>query len=277
MSAGAAQGGGPDLPADLMTLRDPLAALAAAAGAAILEVYEGDFDVRLKDDASPVTEADLRSQAILQEGLAAIAPGVPILAEEGTATPYARRRDWTRWWCVDPLDGTRDFVARSGEFSVNVGLLERGRPLLGLIHAPLDGVSYVGAPGRGAWRREGGGPWCPVSVAAPVGRRLRVFASRQHAGPRTLAWLRALAAEWDVEVLRRGSAMKVCLVADGSAHLYPRLGPTSEWDTAAAEAIVVGAGGVLRRTGAGGPLAYNKRDLRNPDFYAAWGPEAPHP
>jgi 3'(2'), 5'-bisphosphate nucleotidase len=264
-------------PEDLLSLRDPLAALAAAAGEAILEVYAGDFDVRLKDDATPVTEADLRSQAILAAGLAELAPGVPILAEEGVAPPYARRRRWTRWWCVDPLDGTRDFVARSGEFSVNVGLLERGRPVLGLIHAPVDGVSYVGVPGRGAWRREGDGPWRPVRVAAPVGRRLRVFVSRQHAGPRTLAWLRGLEPEWEVELLRRGSAMKVCLIADGVAHLYPRLGPTSEWDTAAAEAIVVAAGGVLRRAGDGAPLTYNKRELRNPDFFAAWGAEAPHP
>ena len=277
MSKASNHGGPPALPDDLLSLRDPLAELAAAAGAAILEVYAGEFDVRLKDDASPVTAADLRSQAILQAGLAALAPGIPVLAEEGAATPYARRREWTRWWCIDPLDGTRDFVARSGEFSVNVGLLEHGRPVLGLVHAPVDGISYVGAPGRGAWRREGGGPWRRVRVAAPEGRRLRVFASRQHAGPRTLAWLQGLAAEWDVEVLRHGSAMKVCLVADGSAHLYPRLGPTSEWDTAAAEAIIVAAGGVLRRAGDGAPLAYNKRDLRNPDFYAAWGPEAPHP
>jgi len=273
----AADAAGSDPPDDLLALRDPLATLAAAAGEAILEVYAGDFDVRLKADASPVTQADLRSQAILLAGLRALAPGTPVLAEEGAATPYAERRAWTRWWCVDPLDGTRDFVARSGEFSVNVGLLERGRPVLGLVHAPLEGVTYAGAPGHGAWRREGDGPWRAVRVAPPEGRRLRVFASRQHAGPRTLAWLRGLASEWDVEVLRRGSAMKVCLVADGSAHLYPRLGPTSEWDTAAAEAILVAAGGVLRRAGDGRPLAYNKRDLRNPDFYAAWGPEAPHP
>jgi len=269
--------GDPSVPDDVLALRDPLAVLAAAAGRAILEVYGRHFEVRYKEDASPVTEADIRAQAILREGLADLTPGVPLLAEEGEATPYGERKTWARWWCVDPLDGTRDFVARSGEFSVNVGLVEDGRPVLGLIHAPVDDVSYVGAPGRGAWRRDGEGPWRPVRVAAPEGRRLRVFVSRQHAGPRTLAWLEGLANTWDVEVLRRGSAMKICLVADGSAHLYPRLGPTSEWDTAAAEAILVGAGGALRRAGDGKPLAYNKRDLRNPAFYAAWGPEAPHP
>jgi len=260
-----------------LALRDLLANLAATAGRAILEVYGGRFGVRFKEDASPVTEADLRSQAILEAGLSELTPGVPLLAEEGAATPYGERRAWERWWCVDPLDGTRDFVARSGEFSVNVGLVQAGRPVLGLIHAPIDDVSYFGVPGSGAWRRTGAGPWRPVRVAAPEGRRLRVFVSRQHAGPRTLAWLEELAAAWDVEVLRRGSALKICLVADGSAHLYPRLGPTSEWDTAAAEAILVAAGGVLRRASDGQPLAYNKRDPRNPDFYAAWGPEAPHP
>ncbi len=274
MNAPQGRGSAPD---DLLALRDPLATLAATAGRAILEVYGGRFDVRLKGDATPVTEADLRSQAILEAGLAALTPDVPLLAEEGTAAPYEARVGWARWWCVDPLDGTRDFVARSGEFCINIGLLEAGRPVLGLVHAPVGDVSYFGSPGHGAWRRAGEGPWRSVRVAPPAGRRLRVFVSRRHAGPRTVAWLAGLADAWDVEVLQRGSAMKVCLVADGSAHLYPRLGPTSEWDTAAAEAILVGAGGALRRAGDGELLAYNKRDLRNPDFYAAWGPEAPHP
>jgi 3'(2'), 5'-bisphosphate nucleotidase len=261
----------------LLALRDPLAELTAAAGRAILEVYGGDFAVALKDDASPVTEADLRSQALLQAGLAAAWPGIPMLAEEGEAVPYETRRHWTRLWSVDPLDGTREFVARSGEFSINVGLVDRGRPVFGVIHAPLPGSTYAGGPGVGAWRRDGDGPWVAVRTAAPAGRALRVVASRQHAGPRTLAYLATLAPDWDVEVARRGSAVKACLVADGSAHLYPRLGASYEWDTAAAQAILEGAGGVMRRAGGDDPLAYNKPDLRNPEFYAAWGPEAPHP
>jgi len=267
--------GAPLHPSDL---RAPLAELAEAAGRAILEVYRGDFAVQEKADASPLTEADLRSQALLQAGLERLWPGVPLLAEEGAPVPYEVRRSWTRFWSVDPLDGTRDFVARSGEFSVNVGLVEGDRPVFGLIHGPLLGVSYAGGPGLGAWRRRGaGGDWTPVRTAAPSGRALRVYASRQHAGPRTLAWLATLAPAWDVEVLRHGSALKACLVADGNAHLYPRLGTTYEWDTAAAQAILEGAGGVLRCAGTGAPLRYNKPDLRNPDFYAAWGPEAPHP
>lgn len=268
----------PPLPTDLLELRAPLAALAEAAGHAILEVYAGAFEVHHKDDHSPVTEADLRAQALLQAGLAARWPDVPLLAEEGEPAPYETRRGWTRFWSVDPLDGTRDFVARSGEFSVNIGLIERGRPAFGLIHAPVQALTYAGGPALGAWRRAGpSDAWTPIRTAAPVGRALRVFASRQHAGPRTQAWLETLASDWDVEVLRRGSAMKACLVADGSAHLYPRLGTTYEWDTAAAQAILEGAGGVLCRAGGRTPLRYNKPDLRNPDFYAAWGPEAPHP
>jgi 3'(2'), 5'-bisphosphate nucleotidase len=262
---------------DLLDLREPLADLAAAAGRTILEVYGGEFAVRHKDDASPVTDADLRAQALLQAGLAAAWPGVPMLAEEGEAVPYATRRNWTRFWSVDPLDGTREFVARSGEFSVNLGLVEAGRPLFGVVHAPVPAATYAGGPGLGAWRRDGGGPWVPVRTAAPAGRVLRVVASRSHTGPETLAWLASLAPDWDVEVTRRGSAVKACLVAEGRAHLYPRLGASHEWDTAAAQAILEGAGGVMRRVGSDAPLVYNKPDLRNPAFYAAWGPEAPHP
>jgi 3'(2'), 5'-bisphosphate nucleotidase len=264
-------------PRDGLDLRDRLADLVVEAGRAILDVYRGEFVVHRKADASPVTEADLRAQALLQDGLRTAWPDVPLLAEEGEAPPYETRRHWTRFWSVDPLDGTREFVARSGEFSVNVGLVEGVRPLFGVIHAPLPASTYAGGPGLGAWRRDGVGPWVAVRTAAPEGRALRVIASRTHAGPRTLAWLASLAADWDVEVTRRGSAMKACLVAEGRAHLYPRLGASYEWDTAAAQAILEGAGGVMRRARSAEPLVYNKPDLRNPEFYAAWGPDAPHP
>lgn len=258
-------------------LRDAVAHLAREAGAAILEVYAGDFDVRLKDDATPVTEADLRAQDVLERGLRALTPDVPVLGEERSDVPYEVRRSWSRLWLLDPLDGTREFVRRSGEFSVNVALVEAGRPVFGVVHAPVDGVDYVGGRGWGAWRRVGDGPWTPVHVVAPADRTLRVLTSRSHTSGRTRAWLEGLAASWDVETRFRGSAIKACLVADGDAHLYVRLGPTSEWDTAAAQAVLEGAGGVLRAAGGDAPLTYNKPDLRNPDFYAAWGPEAPHP
>lgn len=265
------------LPNRFEPLRDVVAGLAREAGAAILEVYAGDFEVQLKADATPVTEADLRAHDVLVRGLRALTPGVPVLSEEQAEVPYEARRSWSRYWLIDPLDGTREFVNRTGEFSVNVALVERGRPAFGVVHGPVEDVAYAGAPGHGAWRREGDGAWVAVRVARPEGRALRVLTSRSHAGSRTRAWLESLAADWDVAVGQRGSAIKACLVADGQAHLYARLGPTSEWDTAASQAVLEAAGGVLRRLADDAPLAYNKPDLRNPEFYAAWGPEAPHP
>lgn len=257
--------------------REPLADLARRAGREILAVYAGDFEVRRKDDASPLTDADLRAQAVLRAGLAAWTPGVPLVAEEGAAAPDAVRRGGGRFWCVDPLDGTRDFVARTGEFSVNVALVEAGRPILGLVHVPLADLTYAGAPGRGAWRRRGRGRWRRIRTAPPTDRRLRVLISRQHAGPETRAWLATLTPPWELELLHRGSAWKACLIAEGRAHLYPRFGPTQLWDTAAAQAVVEGAGGVLRRAGRADPLRYDGPDTHNPPFYVAWGPDAPHP
>lgn len=265
------------LPHRFHALRDAVAGLAREAGRAILDVYRDDFEVQLKADATPVTEADLRAHALLVRGLRALTPDVPVLSEEQVEVPYEVRSAWPRFWLIDPLDGTREFVNRTGEFSVNVALVERGRAAFGVVHGPIEDVVYAGAPEHGAWRREAGGAWTAIRVAPPEGRALRVLTSRSHAGGRTRAWLGSLATDWDVAVAQRGSAIKACLVADGSAHLYARLGPTSEWDTAASQAVLEAAGGVLRRVADGAPLAYNKPDLRNPEFYAAWGPEAPHP
>ncbi len=261
----------------LAALRDPTYALAQLAGEAILEVYRGDFEVRLKADASPVTEADLRSHHILEDGLRKLLPDVPVLSEEQTEIPFEERRSWPRFWLVDPLDGTREFVGRSGEFCINVALVQGGVPVFGLVHVPVLALSYVGIPGIGAFRRQGDGAWEAVRVAAPVGRRLVVVRSRSSGDGRLGPFLQGLAADWDVEEQMRGSALKACLVADGQAHLYPRIGPTSEWDTAAPQAVLEAAGGAMRQVGSEQPLRYNKPSLLNPPFYAAWGAEAPHP
>ncbi len=250
---------------------------ARAAGAAILEVYAGAFDVQLKADATPVTAADLRAHALLVRALGELTPDVPVLSEEGAEIPFADRRNWNRFWLVDPLDGTREFVNRTDEFSVNVALVEGERPVLGVVHVPVWDVTYAGMPGRGAWRREGAGAWTGIGVTAPVGRALTVVTSRSHANARTAAWLDGLTEAWDVRRVRHGSALKPCLIAEGRAHVYPRLGTTSEWDTAASQAVLEGAGGVLCAAGTDRPLVYNKADLHNPPFYAAWGPSAPHP
>jgi 3'(2'), 5'-bisphosphate nucleotidase len=263
--------------ADPHELLDAVADCAGAAGEAILEVYGGAFEVELKADATPVTAADLRAHALLHRALGDLTPGVPVLSEEQAEIPFEERRHWTRFWLVDPLDGTREFVNRTDEFSVNVALVEGERPVLGVVHVPVSGVTYAGVPGRGAWRRERGGAWTGIGVAAPVGRALQVVTSRSHANACTAAWLDGLTEAWDVHRERHGSALKACLIAEGRAHVYPRLGTTSEWDTAASQAVLEAAGGVLCAAGTDLPLVYNKADLHNPPFYAAWGPSAPHP
>jgi 3'(2'), 5'-bisphosphate nucleotidase len=262
-------------PAD--TLRHALVDAAREAGRAILEIYRQDFDVSYKDDATPLTEADLAAHRILRRRLATLAPGVPYLSEEGETTPFETRREWGTLWVVDPLDGTREFVARRDDFTVNIALVVAGRSVLGVVHAPVFDLTYVGGDGVGALRLEGDGPAEPIRVRPPEGRELKVVASRSHARGATHAFLEGLRDEHDLDVVARGSALKACFVADGSAHLYPRLGTTSEWDTAASQAIVEAAGGVLRAMGTNAPLRYNKPDLRNPPFYAAYGEGAPHP
>jgi 3'(2'), 5'-bisphosphate nucleotidase len=259
-----------------MAQRDAFADLARTAGEAILAIRRAGFDVHAKGDGSPVTEADVRSQAILVEGLSALTPGIAWVGEEHAAAPYAERAAWGASWCIDPLDGTRDFVAGTDDFSINLGLIVAGRPAFGLIHAPARDVTYVGAPGVGAFRRRGGEALKQIAVAYG-GKRVRVIVSRFHAGGRAAAFIADLEQRGhEVTLVRQGSALKMCRIAEGSADVYPRFGATYEWDTAAGEAILIAAGGIVAAIDGGGPLAYNKADLRNPAFFAA-GPSAPRP
>ena len=264
-------------PPSLSTLLPDVVDVARAAGRAIMAIYRTDFDVHYKDDASPLTKADLAANRVLAAGLRALTPELPIVSEEQAHEPFETRRAWPRHWLVDPLDGTREFVARSGEFSVNIALIEAGKPRLGVVHAPEADVTYAGGAGLGAWRSVGNGPRTPIGVRRPEGDELVVLTSRTHRDARTSAFLAALATRHHLRVERRGSALKACLVAAGEAHLYPRLGPTWEWDTAASQAVLEAAGGVLCEVGGHAPLRYGKRDLLNPAFYAAYGSDAPHP
>jgi len=237
----------------------------ADAGAAILEVYSGSHDVELKGDDSPITRADRAAHAILARRLATIAPDVPVLSEEGEAShPRAVRGPWRELWLVDPLDGTREFINRNGEFTVNVALVRDHRPVLGVVAAPALGLTYYAAEGVGAFRREDGKQSQPIRTrraAAP----LVVVGSRSHRGDSLDGLLACLGPH---ELRPMGSALKFCLVAEGTADFYPRLGPTSEWDTAAAQAVVESAGGAVT-TLDGKPLRYNERDtLLNPHFMA---------
>jgi 3'(2'), 5'-bisphosphate nucleotidase len=244
-------------------LLDAVVAVAETAGRAILRIYASDFAVQRKPDASPVTCADLAADACIAQGLGDLLPGVPVLSEEGAIPPPAVRGGWDTYWLVDPLDGTVGFVGRTGEFSVNIALVEGHRPVLGVVLGPARGILYAAARGLGAWRRQAGATAAPIRTRPwdPALTTLATSPSRRN--PRTLAFIEALG---DPEVLRLGSALKPCLVAEGRADVYPGFSPTSEWDTAAAQCVVEEAGGRFTDLDLR-PLAYNLRaGLENPPF-----------
>ncbi|MDX1592619.1 MAG: 3'(2'),5'-bisphosphate nucleotidase CysQ [Gammaproteobacteria bacterium] len=243
--------------------------LGHAAGAAIMAVYSTEFDVEKKEDDSPLTAADMAAHHILVDGLAALTPDLPILSEESSTIPYEERAGWHRYWLLDPLDGTREFVKRNGEFTVNIALVEDGRPILGLVYVPVSGVCYYAAQGLGAHKRVGDGPAESIH-SRPLGDGpIAIAGSRSHPSKRLEAFLARVGPH---EIVRIGSSLKSCLVAEGRADLYPRLGPTSEWDTAAAQCIVECAGGRVTDT-AMRPLRYNaKPSLLNPHFFVSGDP-----
>lgn len=253
-------------------LREGVIALAHAAAEAILEVYGTAFEVERKSDASPLTAADLAAHRCIVEGLERLAPEWPILSEESVEdVPALVRRQWRRLWLVDPLDGTREFVKRNGEFSVNIALIEEGVAVFGVIQQPVTGRLWHGIPGQGAFRRDGGVD-VPLHTRRPAAVPLRVAASRSHRDARTDAMLQRIG---DNETVAQGSSLKFCRLAEGGMDVYPRFGPTSEWDTAAGQAILEAAGGAVLDP-RGRPLRYNQRDtLLNRDFIALGDPDLP--
>lgn len=245
-------------------LLDAVVTLAQRAGDAILSVYSQQFDVISKADTSPLTEADLRAHQIIAAGLQALTPQLPILSEEGAQPAFDERRRWSRYWLVDPLDGTREFVSRNGEFTVNIALIDQHAPVLGVVHVPVTATTYTGLAGVRATRINSDGAET-IRVAAPAPQPLRIVGSRSHRGSTLDDYLPKLA---PYEMIAVGSSLKFCLVAEGSADIYPRFGPTSEWDTAAAQAVVEAAGGRVI-TLDGQRLRYNTKDgLLNPQFLA---------
>ncbi len=266
---------------NLANLQDAVIKATRNAGQRILKIYEAaDFEVKNKDDDSPLTAADTASHRCLMEALSQIQPNYPILSEEASDLPYQERRQWQTYWLVDPLDGTKEFIKRNGEFTVNVALIHNHEPVLGVVHVPVQDTTYFAASGLGAFKQIGEQSPQAIHVRIPAPERLVIVGSRSHQTQAFKEYLEKLNGEY--ELVSIGSSLKFCLVAEGKADLYPRLGPTSEWDTAAAHCVVVQAGGHVVDL-QGKPLRYNTKDsVLNPYFlvygdatrdWLAWLPE----
>ena len=248
---------------NLEDLLEPITDLAIEAGNAILAVYATDFDVESKSDESPLTQADLASHNCIVAGLAALTPDIPIISEEDGLPEFDVRGKWSRYWLIDPLDGTKEFVNRNGEFTVNIALIDNHRPIFGVVHVPVQDKTYIGCEGRGSELRADG-ETKSIAIGANSNQPVRIVGSRSHRGTSLDAFLAKLS---DHDMVAMGSSLKFCVVAEGGADLYPRLGLTSEWDTAAAQAVVEQAGGSVV-TLDGKPMKYNtKEDILNPFFF----------
>jgi 3'(2'), 5'-bisphosphate nucleotidase len=246
------------------------------AGKEILDVYESAFEVELKDDKSPLTLADKRAHNMIVKMLKET--GIPILSEEGRSLAYNERSQWSTMWIVDPLDGTKEFIKQNGEFTVNIALVEKGVPIMGVIYVPVDETLYFGAEGLGAFRVEKAAhvketdnfsDWMDLGTALPESqeRPYTMVGSRSHMSDETAAFFDDIRRQYpDSEIISKGSSLKICMVAEGSADVYPRFAPTMEWDTAAGHGIAKGAGFEIYQANSDNPLEYNKEDLLNPWF-----------
>ena len=246
--------------------------IAVQAGGQILQVYENEFDVDYKDDGSPLTVADKRAHRLICKELEKGSFPAPVISEESEVTDYKERKNWDAFWMVDPLDGTREFVKRNGEFTVNIALIEKGVPVLGVVHTPVAGTSHYAARGVGAFVTHGGNGTRGIRVKKCSRESPIMVVSRSHPGPEVNEYRKNLEEKnGTVQILRMGSSLKICLVAEGKADIYPRLGATSEWDTAAAHCVLDVAGGTLTDL-EGRPLVYNKDNILNPWFLAGGDP-----
>jgi 3'(2'), 5'-bisphosphate nucleotidase len=251
--------------------------IARLAGKAILDVYKRDFSVEYKDDQSPLTEADLAAHQIIQDGLCQLTPQIPLLSEESESIDWQVRQSWECYWLIDPLDGTKEFLKRNGEFTVNIALVSNGIPVWGVVYAPaIDVMYHGGVSAQKSFKESSAGNICiqvkqvPLS---PVG--WRIVGSKSHQTEEFSEYIKRFDSP---EITNMGSSLKICLVAEGVADLYPRLGPTSEWDTAAAHAVLLGAGGRIINFNSHEELIYNaKESLLNPFFIAAGAGFQPNP
>lgn len=256
---------------DLDKIMKELPVIAKGAGNVIMEIYESgiDWEVETKSDASPLTLADRQSNEYICSRLKALFPEIPIISEENKAVPYSERSQYEWYWLIDPLDGTKEFIKRNGEFTVNIALIHHGHPFYGVVYAPALEEAYFGGPSLGAFTSRGGQTRSlqpPAFSLQDAG--LKAVCSRSHFSEETRSFLESLV---EPELVSRGSSLKFLLLATGEAHIYPRLAPTMEWDTAAAQAVLEGVGGKVVVAGTEEPLRYNKENLLNPHF-VAYGP-----
>ena len=248
---------------NLESLLEPVLDIAVRAGDKILEIYATDFEVETKSDESPLTAADKASHNTIVAALAELTPDIPILSEESDDISWAERSRWPEYWLIDPLDGTKEFIKKNGEFTVNIALIQGHKAVLGVVHVPVKNRSFYGYANGGAFERTPAGEVQEIRVTSPAPKPVRVVGSRSHRGELVDAYLAKLGEHIMVSM---GSSLKLCLVATGEADIYPRLGLTSEWDTAAAQAVVECAGGKVTQLD-GSPLMYNaKEDILNPHF-----------
>ena len=238
--------------------------IAQKAGNAILEVYTKSFNIEYKNDKSPLTEADIKSNNIIIDGLNSLSIKFPILSEEGKEIAYDIRKEWEYFWMIDPLDGTKEFIQKNGEFTVNIALIHDSIPVIGVVYAPVLNEMYWAKKGDGAYKN---GKNLLTSNDHDRKKTLRIVASKSHLTTETQEYINQLVtSSKSVEYISKGSSLKLCMVADGSADIYPRLAPTMEWDTAAADAIVRESNKKTIDFHSGSPLIYNKESLLNPWF-----------
>ncbi|MBQ4839237.1 MULTISPECIES: 3'(2'),5'-bisphosphate nucleotidase CysQ [Pseudoalteromonas] len=244
-------------------LLEELVELARLAGDEIMQIYAKDFAIEFKNDDSPVTEADLAANRVITAGLQRLTPEIPILSEESADISWQERQTWQRYWLVDPIDGTKEFIKKNGEFTVNIALIEQGTPTMGVVYAPALNICYLAAQSIGAFREcDEARIELKVTQKAQQGT-IKVVGSRSHPSPELADYLAQFD---DVEMVPKGSSLKLCLVAEGEADVYPRLGPTSEWDTGAGHAVAKIAGATVTQID-GSPLTYNQKEsYLNPYF-----------
>ena len=243
---------------------EEIVAIAQKAGVATMEIYQRDFEVEYKDDKSPLTEADLKANQIICDALTRLHPNIPILSEENKTVEYTQRKDWEYYWCIDPIDGTKEFVKKNDEFTINIALVHRDRPVAGVVYAPALGDLYYAKQGEGAFKN---GKKLPLQMNDKPQEHLSVVASKSHLSTETQAFIDKLAlSTQNLTLTSKGSSLKLCMIATGEADIYPRLAPTMEWDTAAADAIVREAGKMTYQFDSEMAVVYNKENLLNPWF-----------